>query len=481
MQSQQVFIVKPFPHQNLPDPYIVPLKSPVVVSSASVEVEHTHGHKDCPACQSRSLIRSEVHLADMHFGDAFKAWLAARLVVNKGETSARCIAENSEKTYREYAWALEKFFGDLALNEIHDGHIRCYQENRVGGGGVEQNRVLEELDLLVRIMRLAQVWTADLDSVLDLMPTAESHTLRQLVDLHLVKLKAKDNGEDSMAKNKRELERFVEFATKRSKFSAIEVDEIFLLQYSETWKQAYPSGVTRNLVRQRLLQFLKFCVQLGELRVVPDIPKAKQKREPTLPLTDEEYTKLLQAASTGQRKVRSPVSREVRRAVVLLMRWSGAAITDATMMKRASIFFDETKGIYRCKYRRQKTGVLINNPLPNEVAQEILKTSKLCSSKTHLFQIDGEEGLNSGSKRRWVDWFSKAFAKIGMPDGHSHQLRDTFAVGLLLKGVSLEYVSKALGHTSIKTTERYYSPWIKERQDLLDEIILGAVREGELL
>jgi integrase len=68
--------------------------------------------------------------------------------------------------------------------------------------------------------------------------------------------------------------------------------------------------------------------------------------------------------------------------------------------------------------------------------------------------------------------------RFGMPSGHSHQLRDTFAVGLLLKRVPLESVSRALGHTSIKTTERYYSPWIKERQDLLDETILAAMRRG---
>ena len=41
-----------------------------------------------------------------------------------------------------------------------------------------------------------------------------------------------------------------------------------------------------------------------------------------------------------------------------------------------------------------------------------------------------------------------------MPGGHPHQLRDTFAVGLLEQGVPLEEVSKLLGHESIKTTEK---------------------------
>jgi integrase/recombinase XerD len=39
---------------------------------------------------------------------------------------------------------------------------------------------------------------------------------------------------------------------------------------------------------------------------------------------------------------------------------------------------------------------------------------------------------------------------------------------LLLKGVSLENVSKLLGHSSIKITERHYAPWVKARQEQLE-------------
>jgi integrase len=39
---------------------------------------------------------------------------------------------------------------------------------------------------------------------------------------------------------------------------------------------------------------------------------------------------------------------------------------------------------------------------------------------------------------------------------------------LLLKGVSIEIVSKLLGHSSIKVTERHYAPWVKARQEQLE-------------
>ena len=51
---------------------------------------------------------------------------------------------------------------------------------------------------------------------------------------------------------------------------------------------------------------------------------------------------------------------------------------------------------------------------------------------------------------------------------HPHRFRDTFAVSLLLKGVSLDNVSKLLGHSSIKITERHYAPWVKARQEQLE-------------
>jgi hypothetical protein len=35
----------------------------------------------------------------------------------------------------------------------------------------------------------------------------------------------------------------------------------------------------------------------------------------------------------------------------------------------------------------------------------------------------------------------------------------------------VENVSKILGHSSTKVTVLHYSPWIKERQDLLDEAV----------
>jgi integrase/recombinase XerD len=57
---------------------------------------------------------------------------------------------------------------------------------------------------------------------------------------------------------------------------------------------------------------------------------------------------------------------------------------------------------------------------------------------------------------------------------HSHKLRNTFAAFALASGVPLEHVSQALGHDSIKTTEKAYAKWIRDRQILVVNSLAGS-------
>jgi hypothetical protein len=55
-----------------------------------------------------------------------------------------------------------------------------------------------------------------------------------------------------------------------------------------------------------------------------------------------------------------------------------------------------------------------------------------------------------------------------------------FAVGMLGNGVPLEEVSKLLGHTTVKTTEKHYAPWVTSRQDRLDALVTGTWKQLSL-
>jgi integrase len=80
----------------------------------------------------------------------------------------------------------------------------------------------------------------------------------------------------------------------------------------------------------------------------------------------------------------------------------------------------------------------------------------------------------------WVKIFAKVvgqarekfpklfFEQSGQPkSAHLHMLRDTFAVEYLLAGMSLEEVSRLLGHASVVVTQRHYAPWVTQRQQRL--------------
>jgi integrase/recombinase XerD len=75
------------------------------------------------------------------------------------------------------------------------------------------------------------------------------------------------------------------------------------------------------------------------------------------------------------------------------------------------------------------------------------------------------EGMPKSAVADWQRTFRKLMKLAGV-EGHPHIMRDTFAVRLLEKGVSIEIVAMLLG-TSVRICEKHYSPWMKSRQDKL--------------
>ena len=49
--------------------------------------------------------------------------------------------------------------------------------------------------------------------------------------------------------------------------------------------------------------------------------------------------------------------------------------------------------------------------------------------------------------------------------------RDTFAVEMLLAPMHIDQVSIRLGHSSLRVTEKHYSPWVRARQDQLEKSV----------
>jgi integrase/recombinase XerD len=237
--------------------------------------------------------------------------------------------------------------------------------------------------------------------------------------------------------------------------SAVAISD--LREYRESWNMA-PVSSRKKL--ERLRTFFRFCVNSEWCKTNPAklLKLPKETHAPTLPFSDAEMEKITWAIEMypdrdGRRK-------QVR-AFVNLLRYSGLRIRDAVMLSNEKIQ-DGKLLLYT-----QKTGTPVHLPLPKSVLDNLAEIPTL------RYYFWSGLGNPKSAVSNWQRSLAALFKLAGIP-GHAHRFRDTFSVNLLKAGVPIESVSVLLGHTSIKTTERHYSPWVKSRQDELEAAIEKA-------
>ncbi|HEY5255957.1 MAG TPA: tyrosine-type recombinase/integrase [Acidobacteriaceae bacterium] len=278
-----------------------------------------------------------------------------------------------------------------------------------------------------------------------------------------------------------ELGRLSQFCERKSVYTVQGITRDLLTDFCATWETFYPSSNTRSKVRERCRSFLRYCYEAKWLERIPPLPNIKVDEPPTMPLTAEEYERLLDAIHVvcpldrkGGMQRSEGLTEKARaklHALMQLMRYSGLAIGDALTLQRSSLVF--TDDIHRVVTSRQKTGTHVSVPIPHAVAEELLALTNV--NPKYIFWSG--EGLPNTVGKMWANRYIRPlFEAAGLATGRmlSHRLRDTFAVDLLEKGVPMEEVSKLLGHTSIRTTEKHYAKWVKGRQDRLDKLVIGT-------
>jgi integrase len=234
-----------------------------------------------------------------------------------------------------------------------------------------------------------------------------------------------------------------------------------LRQLRESWKLA-PITMQKRLEMVR--KFFTFCMDSDWIEKNParGVEAPPVKYDPTLPFTDEEMEKILWA-SESIREVHPKITKDTEKklkALILLMRYSGIRISDAVMFRREKL----KNGKLFLKQEKTKQPVWV--PLPQNVVDAISE----CDEGNEYF-FYRNVGKPKSAITEWQQRLKLVYTMAGVEDGHSHRLRDTFSVELLQKGISLETVSMLLGHTSIKTTQRHYAPWVKSRQDALETAV----------
>jgi len=245
---------------------------------------------------------------------------------------------------------------------------------------------------------------------------------------------------------------------------SISVDD--LRKFREGWKL---SAISASKKLERLRSFFSFCEASGwvEKNLAKGLKPPTLRTVPTLPFSGDEWEKILWALDAygdihGQTPKR--ILPQLK-ALALLMRYSGLRISDAVSLKRDRIDSEGRLFIYQAK-----TGHPVSIPLADCVREAL---ASLDTDLEPFFFWSGHGKLKS-ALTQWQERLKRVFVIAGIPQGHGHRLRDSFAVDLLTRGVPLEVVSTLLGHTSIKTTEKHYAPWVKSRQDALEVAVRSA-------
>jgi integrase/recombinase XerD len=231
-----------------------------------------------------------------------------------------------------------------------------------------------------------------------------------------------------------------------------------LIAYRATWEW-YEATESRKNEQTRLKSFFRWAHahDFTPKNPAAQLSSIKGDREQTKPFEPEEMKAIVAAFPNSG--LTDYASRRVR-ALALLMRHSGLSIIDAASLAREELQLGKDE--YTVVRRRLKTKILVNNPIPTEVATELLAVP---NSNPRYFFWSGK-GKEKSIAGKFTNQLRKVFDKAGIEDGHAHRFRDTAAVELLKAGVDIRDVQKFLGHSSLATTEKYYAPWNKRQQDI---------------
>jgi integrase len=215
--------------------------------------------------------------------------------------------------------------------------------------------------------------------------------------------------------------------------------------------------------------FLRFSHDAGW---IPENPARKLKSpkvtaHPTMPFSRAEMVQILAAVE----EYGKPGSQNRRRmkALVLLLRHSGLRIGDAVTLSTERLDRDKLF-LYT-----SKAGTPVYCPLPPFV---IMALQAALESNRRFYFWSGSSKVTTITG----DWQGKLkglFDQAKIPGGHAHRFRDTFATELLLAGVPLDRVAILLGHSSIRITERHYSPWVRARQEQLERDVRSTWAPAE--
>lgn len=207
--------------------------------------------------------------------------------------------------------------------------------------------------------------------------------------------------------------------------------EDFLLNLFETGSSAQTVQSYSQAIR------FYYCEVVG---CVIDLSIKTPKRPSRLPVTlsHEEIIRILQS-----------ITNEKHRTMIALAYGAGLRVSELTDLRAGSVDFED--GVLRvCQGKGNKDRITL---LPNALLADLKeRTAGKCLSD-YLFESERGGRLSTRSIQKVFERALKS-ADIKKP-ATFHSLRHSFATHILEQGTDLRFIQKLLGHSNIRTTQRY--------------------------
>lgn len=255
---------------------------------------------------------------------------------------------------------------------------------------------------------------------------------------------------ETIRKYKYLFKQLIEFADAKNLHHVRQFDVVATASFRATWKI---SPRTAAATLGRLRSIMNFAVARDWLSKNP----AKELKPPQVPVSDvqpftkDEMKRILAAAKDDPRTY----------AFIVTMRASGLRISDVTVLDITALSDDNRLRLIQTKTRRAVTILL------GDADAAILRSvAHLNPNKQYFFQTGNAE--LAAATDMWRERIKAVFKAAGIKGGKPHTFRHTFAAEFLAMGKSIFDLQRLLGHESVKTTEKFYSKFIKANQDRLD-------------
>ncbi len=286
--------------------------------------------------------------------------------------------------------------------------------------------------------------------------------------------------------------KLLDFCQRHKIRSLLQFDALAVNEWRSEWqaegtgRRAEP-GIKRNTENSRIATLKLFFGFVRRMRWLKENPmdlirrkkggKLQDPEEATLPLDEEgdrNYRKLLAAIpelfagklAAHSRKRSGLMSTRPDHLVAMteLMYETGLRVSDTITFKVDDMKVDDSDGwgVYTTKQIKNNRDVTV--AIPPELVRKLQALPRV--SPRYVFWDGGTDLKAFNASHVWLH-LKRAGEAVGLAGVHPHRLRDSFAVNRLNEGISMQDVSKLLGHSSIEITERFYSPFVKSRKDAL--------------